>query len=466
MAPPTAKLDASGMAIGANGALQADILALFQQLLPAAFVSEALLQAKVQEHNRVYTSSVVMWLMIWQRLQAAGTLETAVLEVVRGLPSSFWTQPCKRLRAAKEGGRKLSSQTGAYNQARMELSLPVVEPCCDRAFEQLVAAARVEQEERRPAFFLDGTSVRAPHRKDLVQMYPPAPNQNGASHWPTIRLLVAHDLYTGLGMRPEWGPMYGDQAVSEQGLLEQAVHRLPSGALVVGDSNFGVFSVAYTATQKEHPVVLRMTAVRARSMAGGMLRDGMDQRMVWKPSRDDRKSHPELPAHACVEGRLIVRQVQPSNGAEPFLLAVFTTLPDAPEKVVEIYGCRWNIELDLRSLKSTLRLDDLTCSTPEMVAKEINLAMLSYNLARAVMYLTARKAGLEPRAFSFTRVRNVLNAFLPAIAAATDECQAQKAMEDMMYYLNQAQLPKRKGKRPSYSRQVWPRPKSYPARHA
>jgi hypothetical protein len=201
-------------------------------------------------------------------------------------------------------------------------------------------------------------------------------------------------------------------------------------------------------------------------MAGGVLRDGMDQRVVWKPSREDRKSHPELPAHACVEGRLIVRQVQPSNGAEAFLLALFTTLPDAPEEVVKIYGYRWNIELDLRSLKGTLRLDDLTCNTPEMVAKEINLAMLSYNLVRAVMYLTAQKAGLEPRAFSFTRVRNVLNAFLPAITAATDERQAQKAMEDMMYYLNQAQLPRRKGKRSSYSREVWPRPKSYPARHA
>jgi hypothetical protein len=329
-----------------------------------------------------------------------------------------------------------------------------------------MAAARVGQEERRPAFFLDGTSVRAPHRKDLVQKYPPASNQYGPSHWPTIRLLVAHDLYTGLGMRPEWGAMYGKQAVSEQGLLEQAVQRLPSGALVVGDSNFGVFSVAYVAAQRGHPVVLRMTAVRAGSMAGGVLRDGMDQRVVWIPSRVDRKQHPKLPAHARVEGRLIVRQVQPSNGAEPFLLALFTTLPDAPEEVVKIYGYRWNVELDLRSLKGTLRLDDLTCVTPEMVAKEINLAMLSYNLARAVMYLTARKAGLEPRAFSFTRVRNVLNAFLPVIAAATDERQAQKATEDMMYYLNQAQLPKRKGKRPSYPRQVWPRPKSYPARHA
>src|SRR5438552_3130228 len=54
-------------------------------------------EAKVRENNRVYTSPVVMWLMVWQRLQAQGTLESAVVELLRGLPSSFWPHPCKRL---------------------------------------------------------------------------------------------------------------------------------------------------------------------------------------------------------------------------------------------------------------------------------------------------------------------------------------------------------------------------------
>jgi hypothetical protein len=189
----------------------------------------------------------------------------------------------------------------------------------------------------------------------------------------------------------------------------------------------------------------------------------MEQRVVWKPSRDDRRSHPELPANACVEGRIIVRQVKPSNGAESFLLALFTTLPDPPEEIVNLYGQRWNIEVDLRSLKGTLRLEELTCTTSPMVAKEIDLAMVSYNLVRAVMYLTAGKAGLEPRAFSFTRVRNVLNAFLPRVAAAHDEHRARKLLEDMLYYLDRTKLPRRK--RSPYPRAVWPKPKSYPARH-
>jgi hypothetical protein len=42
-----------------------------------------------------------------------------------------------------------------------------------------------------------------------------------------------------------------------------------------------------------------------------------------------------------------------------------------------------------------------------------------------VIYLTAQKTGLEPRAISFTQVRNVLQAFSLRIAAAPDQRTAQ-----------------------------------------
>ena len=91
------------------------------------------------------------------------------------------------------------------------------------------------------------------------------------------------------------------------------------------------------------------------------------------------------------------------------------------------------------------------------------MTMLTYNLVRAVIYRTARKAGLEPRVFSFTKVKNVLQAFLPRIAAAPDERTKRKLSDDMDYYLSRCKL--RPRKRPSAPRAVWPKPKTYPARH-
>jgi hypothetical protein len=148
---PATFLDANSAVAVVN---QADVLALFQKLLPLEIFWAAMRPAKVRENNRVYTSAVVVWLMICQRLHVEGTLESAVLELLGGLPGSFWPQPCKRLeQAAEEGGPRLSKQTGAYNKGRQELSLPVVEQCCDHAFRQLIEQAELAPD-RRPAFFL------------------------------------------------------------------------------------------------------------------------------------------------------------------------------------------------------------------------------------------------------------------------------------------------------------------------
>lgn len=466
VSPPSTGVEAGEGLPACLGASRADVLALFLRVLPPDFFAQLGETQELRQNNRVYNYAVVIWLMIVQRLHGNGSLETAVLELVRGLPKDFWPQPCKRLQSAAQDGKlSLSSNTGSYNNARQEFPLTVLEQCCDRVWAQLnEPVGAPEAAVRRRAFFLDGSSVRMMHSEALCAAYPPGCSQHGESHWPLLRILVAHDLYTGVAMRPQWGAMNGAEAVSEQGLLKQAIDRLPRAAIVVGDANFGVFSVAYASTERDHPVVLRMTMARARSLTKGELQDGMDLQIQWTPTRDDRRSHPELPADASVSGRLIVRRVQPSDGSQPFLLPLFTTLKDEAGSIFELYGRRWDIETDLNCLKSTLRLDQLTCSTVEMVAKEIDVAILAYNLVRALMWVAAQKAGLKPRQFSFTRCRNVMQAFAPLIAAAADEREAQRLFDKMMYYVGQAKLPTRHRKRPSYPRAVWPKTQKYPKR--
>jgi hypothetical protein len=68
MVPLKATADASTRVVSLGGIATADILALFQQLLPAAFVSAALFQTQVREYQRGYASVVAMWLMVWQAI--------------------------------------------------------------------------------------------------------------------------------------------------------------------------------------------------------------------------------------------------------------------------------------------------------------------------------------------------------------------------------------------------------------
>ena len=422
-------------------------------------------QEGVQQNNRLYNPLVVTWLMAYQRLHGNASMERAVANMVHGLPAEFWPRPCKRRREDRVSGNDAS-----YSRARQELPVRVVEQMADQVLEGLLAqtggAARVCG---RRAFFVDGTSLRTPHRPQTKQEFPPTSNQHGESHWPVVKLLVAHDLETGLALPPVWGAMSGPQAVSEQALFEKLLDKgVPARALLVGDINFGVFSVAYAADQRGHPVVLRMQEQRARALLNGPLVDGLDRELEWRPSRDDRKSHSDLPADACVRGRLVVMLVRPGNGADAFLLALFTTLPAAEasrEDLLQVYGKRWNIELDLRTLKSTLQLEQLTCTSPDMIAKEIHAAMIAYNLVRAVMYAAAAQSGIAPRRFSFARVRHVVEHFLPFIAAAKTPEEAQALTDKMMYCVGQKKLRNRKGRR-SYPRAVWGRPRTFPAQKA
>ena len=442
-----------------------DALSLYQKLLPNEYFEGLRRYGPLCENNRVYNAAVVMWLMIDQRLHG-GSMSESVLELICGLPSTFWPRPCRRLLAlAQDKRRRLSANTGSYNDARQDLPLAVMEGSFDRATDGMLGAAVGPGGEASRVFFVDGTSMRGPHNEEMCQAYPPVTNQHGESHWPVLRVLVAHDLHTGLAMRPQWGPMYGAQAVSEQGLFAGLLGRLPKGSTVLADINFGVFSVAYAADQQNHPTLLRLLGARAKRLLGGKpLRDGIDQRVQWRPSSADRKGNPQLPVDASVVGRVIVRQVQPSNGGQPLLLALFSTREEPAEELVGLYGERWKIEVDLRTLKSTLQLEELTCTSPTMVAKEIVMGMLAYNLVRAVMFVAAQAAGVAPRAFSFTQVRNVVNAFGPRIAAAKTTEEAQRLNEDMLYYASRALLPRRHRPRNSYPRAVWKRRQSFPGR--
>jgi putative transposase len=403
----------------------------------------------------IYSLAVVVWLMLWQRLDGRGTLAAAVQQVVQGALGDL-LGPDKRVRE-----QRVSSNTGALSRARKRLPLEVVEAVCDQIFIHLTKPREHTLLDR--LFLLDGSSMRLEHTASLVKAYPPGSNQHGEAHWPIIRVLVAHHLSSGLATRPCWGPMYGNQAVSEQELSEPIMDRLPAGAALMEDRNFGVFSVAWAAQQKGFQVLFRLTEARAQKIAGGFLPPANSDRQVqWRPSRDDRRAHPLIPAEAVVRGRLIVAHVTGEDGKR-WKLYLFTTLEESSEVLVELYGRRWDIELDIRSLKQTLRLHSLSAKTPEMAEKELLLAIAGYNLVRSVQMAAARQANLEPRRLSFSRVQAVVMTAVPRLATITHAAEWEAEYQKVLGWAAQGKLPNRPPGR-SYPRERWGESAKFPTR--
>ena len=420
------------------------VLDLYAEAVPELFFEELEKDLKLSARQRIFSLPVVVWLMISQRLDSKATLSTAVLQVVQQQPRVLLSDH-KRIR---EG--TVSCHTGAYSDARQAMPLVVAEKVADRVLDHLLRGRREALPGwSRRVFILDGSSLEMPHTEELAKAYPPHPK----SHWPVLLMLVAQELTTGLAERPCWGPMYGSEAVSEQALTEQLLDRLPDHSVLMGDINFGVFSVAFAANQRGHDVLLRMQPARAGVVGRGLpLQSGLDQQVCWYPSAYERKKHPELPADACVRGRLIVQQVKASDGSS-VILYLFTTLQLTVEQLVQLYGQRWNVETDLRSLKRTVDLQILRCKSKDMIAKELILAITGYNLVRAVMNAAAEEHNLNPRRLSFSRSQDVVNAALPGLAAATTEAEYQARLPRMLQLVASCKLPERK--RHPTPRKVW-----------
>lgn len=421
------------------------IVGLFRRVAPPAYWLKLSARGGFRRRG-IFGLAVVVWMMIAQRLHPSGSLAMAVSQLRAGGFQSL-LQRCKRVR---EG--RISPSTGGYCQARLKLAKLIVIQIMDDVFERLQSVLREGWPGlERPIFLLDGTTLLLEHRQDLLATYPPASNQRGASHWSTLRLVVAHDVESGLAVRPAWGAANGAKATSEQKLIEEVMERLPDGAIVLGDRNFGVFSVAWAAHQHGHPVLLRLNNGVARKVLGGKLEAGVDRAVVWRPSAGERRKHPEIPAAASLCGRVIICQLP---GALDALLCLFTSLENPAAEVAQIYGLRWNIETDLRSLKRTVRLHHIHARSVEMMEKELLLAVVAYNLVRTVSCLAARKAGLRPRQISFTAVYALIEIYMPKLMGARSERSWRRLMDTLVEYAAAYKLPNRK-KRRSYPRAIW-----------
>lgn len=395
---------------------------------------------------RVYSLGVVVRLMILQRLLSKFTLSCAVQHWAR-VQIQAGCQP-----------RRMSTAPGAYCRARHKLPTLVAIQVFEKLSGQLCGwLPRNPVLPDTPIYVLDGSTLQLPHAPELVKAYPPPRNQHGRSHWPLIRLVVLQDVQTGLALRPHWGPMTD----SEQALALQAIPYLPAGAILLGDRNFGVFGVAWAAHQHGKPTLLRLTRQRAEYLAGGPLTGPMDRKIRWRPTRWDRCGGPYLSA-AAIAGRLICLPASDPAHRQP--LYFFTTLELPAEQVRQMYDLRWNVETDLRSLKRTVHLRELSARSLAMLEKELFLALAAYNLVRAVICLAAEKAQAPPRRISFTNVYTLVETFSEDLQAG-DPQSLHATWQHVIRLAAEYKLPNRSKPR-SFPRAVWPRPKTYPSKHS
>jgi IS4 transposase len=86
-------------------------------------------------------------------------------------------------------------------------------------------------------------------------------------------------------------------------------------------------------------------------------------------------------------------------------ITLATTLLDEDtypaEDLAALYRTRWQAEINLRHLKTTMGLEVLKCKTVQGVLKELWIYVLVYNLVCMVMLEAARRQNVAARRISF-----------------------------------------------------------------
>jgi hypothetical protein len=134
-------------------------------------------------------------------------------------------------------------------------------------------------------------------------------------------------------------------------------------------------------------------------------------------------------------------------GCRTKTITIITTLLDPivypAEAIAELYGYRWNVELDIRAIKQMLNLDHLRCQTPEMIRIEFWTTLLAYNLIRQVIGDAALQHGKIPRRISFAETCSMILAAWATLALGLYD---PRSLERLVERIASLQVPDRPGR--------------------
>jgi hypothetical protein len=398
----------------------------FAEVLPEAEVAAAFAEensAFAQQEDDIYTPAVTLWAWLSQALHA-GIARSCVAAVSR-----------VTVLYIALGREAPSPDTGAYCRARAKLPEGVLR--------RLVYAVGDELESRVPADWLwlgrhvkvgDGTTLLAPDTTANQAAWPQARTQKPGVGFPILRTVVLLSLATAALCGVAVGAYKGKET-GEPALLRELLDRFQPGDVFLGDCAYCSYFMLALLLARGVDVVTRQHQCRQTDFRCGQRLGEKDHVVVWQrpqcPTWMDEETYATIPETLRIREVYVRVEIRGFRVRE---LVVVTTLTDAecyPQaEIARLFRARWHVELDLRSIKVGVHLDDLRCKTPEMVRREILVHCLAYNLIRKVMAQAALSEERLPRQLSFAAAVAVV---------AGDWNQASLAGRDLLAKLAKAQ---------------------------
>jgi hypothetical protein len=311
----------------------------------------------------------------------------------------------------------------AYCKARARLPLALLESVRDGVTQQFLRESDDCRWRGHRVWKADATSFSMPDTPELQRHFGQPGAQRPGCGFPVATMLA---LCNGAGLMTQTLalPLRTHEAAHVADLHEQLQ---PGDVLVYDRAGCSYAHLALLSRAKLHAVFRlhqrRIVSFRAgRQHAAACAKDRRtrrptsqwvkrlgknDQLVRWfkppaKPRWMSQRRYDALPPSVVVrELRFTVRR----TGFRTRTVTLATTLLDEKQypagELAEQYLGRWEIEVNFRHLKITMKMEVLKCKSVAGVRKELAMFVLVYNMVRLVMLRAARLQGVPPNRVSF-----------------------------------------------------------------
>ena len=249
-------------------------------------------------------------------------------------------------------------------------------------------------------------------------------------------------------------------------LLRQAWDLFEKGDVLLVDRAFGDYITLATLPSRGVDVVARLHGARKVDFRRAQKRLGpQDALFEWRKAYEPSalltaQEWAQLPDRITVR---IIRFTALIRGRKARVTLVTTLLDPVlypAHELIALYRRRWQLELTLRHLKTTMGMEQLRCLSPEMARKELLAYLVAYNLVRCLMAEAVALAGVEMEALSFKGAVDAVRTFTAEIRAARNRKIRAQLWEQLIRSIIADKVPPRPGR--TEPRAVKRRPKAYP----
>ena len=281
--------------------------------------------------------------------------------------------------------------------------------------------------------------------------YPQLATQRPGVGLPIARVVAVLSLATACVTDLALGRYQGKET-GEPALLRALLGSFVPGDIAVADRYYCSFMMIALLLKHGVQTCARKHQLRHSDFRHGQRLGKYDHLITW--TRPARPEWMDAATYAQIPETLTLREIRYNvvvPGRRTRKIDIITTLVDADEftqqDMADLYGFRWNAELDIRSIKASLNLAHVRCKSPEMVHRELWTTILAYNLIRTTAAGAALVHDKQPRQISFTSTcQYVLASWMQLSAGSIPVVQLDDYLAEILAQIANCEVANRPGR--------------------